>query len=124
MNWFNQNEMIINPEKYQAIIINKNGRWDETHSLDIGGEIIESRKVVGLLGLEIDYKLNFEKHISQLCKRAAGRLNAISRLNYSKVFTQNAKKILLESFVTSCFNYCPLVWHFCTNNATKRMERV
>ena len=124
INWFNQNEMIINPDKSQAIIINKNGRFNETHSLDIAGQIIESQTVVGLLGLEIDYKLNFEMHISQLCKRAAGRLNAISRLNYSKFLTKNTKKILLESFVTSCFNYCPLVWHFCTNNATKKMERV
>ena len=124
IDWFTQNEMIINPDKSKAIIINKNGRWNQTYSLNIGGDIIKSQKIVELLGLEIDYKLNFEKHISELCKRAAGRLNAISRLNNSKVLTKQTKKILLESFVSSCFNYCPIVWHFCSNNSTKRMERV
>ena len=124
INWFKQNEMIINPEKSNAIIINKTGRWNDTYSLDIGGEKIESQNVVQLLGIKIDYKLNFEKHISELCKRASGRLNAICRLNKAKVLTKQAKKILLESFVTSCFNYCPLVWHFCANKSTKRMEKV
>ena len=64
INWFKQNEMIINPEKSNAIIINKTGRWNDTYSLDIGGEKIESQNVVQLLGIKIDYKLNFEKHIT------------------------------------------------------------
>ena len=115
--------MIINPDKSKAIVINKNERWEQTYSLDIGGQI-RSQKVVELLGLEIYYKLNFENHISELCRRAAGRLNAISRLNNSKALTKEAMEIVLQSFVSSCFNYRPLVCHFCPNNSTKRMERV
>ena len=35
---------------------------------------------VNLLGIDIDGKLNFEKHISNLCIKASGQLIAICRL--------------------------------------------
>ena len=124
INWFNQNNMIINPEKSNAIIINKNGRYNETHNIRIDGQYIESEKDVNLLGLNIDYKLNFKRHISNLCKRAAARLNAINRLAYSGILNTNSKKVLIESFVQSQFNYCPLIWHFCSNESTKKMEKI
>ncbi len=116
--------MIINPDKSKAIIINKNGRLNETHVLNIGGQCIESDREVTLLGLNIDYKLNFGKHVSELCKRAAGRLNAITRLEHQHVLNSKSKKVLIESFILSCFNYCPLVWHFCSNESNKKMEKI
>ena len=64
--------MIINPDKSHVIIINKNGRVNGTHNLNIGGEIITLENCVTLLGIEIDNKLNFKKHIGGLCRRAAG----------------------------------------------------
>ena len=35
---------------------------------------------VKLLRIEIDNKLNFEKHISNTCKKASNQLNAICKL--------------------------------------------
>ena len=32
--------------------------------------------------------------------------------------------ILMKSFILSNFNYCPLVWHFCSKSDTDRMERI
>ena len=40
--------------------------------------ILESS--VKLLGIETDNKLNFEKHISSICKQATNQLNATCRL--------------------------------------------
>ena len=34
---------------------------------------------VVLLGIEIDNKLSFEKHVSTICRKAKNQLNAISR---------------------------------------------
>ena len=33
-----------------------------------------------LIGIETDNKLNFQKHVSTICKNANNQLNAISRL--------------------------------------------
>ena len=81
IDWFKQNEMLANAGKWHAIIVNRCVRHKETHTLNIAGKVIQSEKSVPLLGVEIDYKLNFEKHIGNLCKRAAGQLNAMCRIN-------------------------------------------
>ena len=47
-----------------------------------------------LLGLEIDSKLNFEKHISNLCNKSAGQLNALSRLKTYIGFEE--RKVLVK----------------------------
>ena len=124
IDWFQINDMIINAEKSHTIIINKNGRINKTHTLNIGGESIKTEQSVILLGIEIDDKLNFQKYIGGICKRAAGQLNSIHRLSSSKTLNVTTKNVLIESFVYSNFNYCPLVWHFCSPRSVRKMEKV
>ena len=79
-------------------------------SLNINSNSIISSNWVKLLGINIDSRLNFEPHVTDLCKSAASQLNALLR---SKLYlTFEARKIMIESFVYSNFNYCPLVWEF------------
>ena len=73
--------MIVSPEKFQAIIIDRKGRNNNPTEINIGGKKIYSESSVLLLGLEIDSKLNFDKHISKLGNKSAGQLNALNRLN-------------------------------------------
>ena len=75
-----------------------------------------------LFGVEIDNKLSFEKHISTLVNKASNQLNAISRIQKFMGFKE--KEILLNSFVYSNFNYCPLVWHFCSAKSVKKIEKI
>ena len=73
--WFSDNNMIVNPKKLQAII-------SSNHSccLTINNTQIKFKESVTLLGFEIDNKLNFEKHVSTICKKANNQRNAISRI--------------------------------------------
>ena len=68
--WFDDNDMSANAKKFQGMILNKNGRYNELHDFNIGGFTIRSKSHVELLGIEIDFKLNFNKYISKLCKKA------------------------------------------------------
>ena len=34
------------------------------------------------------------------------------------------KEVHLNSFVLSNFNYCPLVWHFCSSKSLKKIEKI
>ena len=79
-------------------------------SLNINSNSIISSNWVKLLGINIDSRLNFEPHVSDLCKSAASQLNALLRLKLYLTF--EARKVMIESFVYSNFNYCPLVWEF------------
>ena len=79
--WFKMNNMIVNPEKCQAIIIDKTEQNNNPTEINIDVKKSILKVVVLLLGLEIDSKLNFNKHISELCKKSAGQLNSLNRLN-------------------------------------------
>ena len=114
--------MIVNPDKFQAIVVKRNNKMKDSYSLNINQEVINSENCVKLLGVEIDDKLSFEKHISTLVKKASSQLNAISRIQKFMGFKE--KEILLNSFVYSNFNYCPLVWHFCLEKSVKRIEKI
>ena len=105
--WFKVNNMIVNPDKFQSIIIDRKGQTNNPTKLTIDGSEISSENSVTLLGLEIDSKLNFDKHISKLCNKCAGILNALCRIKRFLAF--NERKILVNSFIYGNFNYCPLV---------------
>ncbi len=114
--------MIANPEKFHALLVRKD-RKDTLHDLLFtqAGEIT-SEKSVRLLGVEIDNKLNFDIHISNLCRKAATQLNVLKMLKSFIGFKE--KQILVESFVFSNFNYCLLVWHFSSAKSLAKIEKL
>ena len=114
--------MIVNPDKFQAIVVKKNCRTKDSYALNIKKQTINSENCVKLLGIKIDNKLSFDKHISNLCKKASNQLNAIGRIQKYMGFKE--KEVLLNSFVLSNFNYCPLVWHFCSSKSLKKIEKI
>ena len=104
--------MIINPDKFQAIILDKKKSNLTNIPLTIDNQTIKSVPSVELLGIHLDDKLNFNLHISNICRSAANQLNALIRLKSYLSF--NAKRVLINSYIISNFNYCPLVWIFST----------
>ena len=65
------NKMIVNPQKFQAIVLNKK-RSDLTNTnFQVDNQVIKSVSSVELLGIHINGKLNFNLHISKICKSAA-----------------------------------------------------
>ena len=101
--------MIVNPNKFQAILLNKSKSTHVKETMNIGNEKIESLSAIKLLGIEIDDKLNFNNHINTICRSAANQLNALIRLR--RFLGIEERKALAHSFVLSNFNYCPLVIH-------------
>ena len=103
------NQMQANPDKFQAISVGK-----KTHSaltsLEIADVSIPCSENVKLLGVELDYKLDFDIQETQICKKAARQLNVSQRL--SNFLNEKSRFLIYTSFIQSNFNYCPLVWHF------------
>ena len=80
-----------------------------TYNLD--NNIIHCEDHVKLLGVTIDFKLSYDLHISNVCKKASRQLNMLKRIGRN--VCRLGKLNLYYSFIMSNFNYCPLVWHFC-----------
>ena len=94
----------------------------EDLTISINDVDIKPNNSVKLLGITLDNKLNFEKHISSICKSASCQLNALFRLKNFLGFKE--RKILIESFVYSNFNYYPLVWHFCNQQSSQKVKNL
>ena len=122
INWLDLNNMIANPDKFKAIILSKETLNTTDITFNFKGQNISAKEEVDLLGITIDNKLTFETHISSLCHKAAGQLNALKRLSY--YIPIQTCKILVEAFIFSNFNYCPLVWYFSTAKQMNKIERI
>ena len=112
--------MIINPDKFQAIILDKKKSNLTNIPLAIDNQTIKSVPSVELLGIDLDDKLNFNLHVSNICRSAANQLNASIRLKSYLSF--NAKSVLINSHIISNFIYCPLVWMFSAAKSLSKIE--
>ena len=72
--------MVVNPGKFQPTIINRLGKLKDSHELLIDNHKIDSENSLTLLDIEIDNKLNFEKHVTELCQKAGRQLNSLARI--------------------------------------------
>ena len=70
IDWFKMNDMIVNPDKFQAMILHPDKK-ESKFQLNINDSIISSEDSVTLLGIEIDSKLNFKNHVSKICRKAS-----------------------------------------------------
>ena len=114
--------MVVDDEKFQAIVVKKNAKMKDSYPLNINDLTINSENSIKLLGIEIDNKLSFEQHVSTLCNKASNQVNAIGRIE--KLMGFKEKEVLLNSIVYSKFNYCPLVWHFCSSKSLCKIEKI
>ena len=103
--WFQENNMIVNADKFQEIIVKGNSDISNQYTLNIDDNQVTSKKPVKLLGINIDNRLALDEHVSSLCKKASNQLNAISRLYRNLGFKE--KGVLINTLVYANFNYCP-----------------
>ena len=120
--WLDNNKMIVNPDKFQCIICTKDKADNTGLECKIGNKTIKTEASVKLLGIKIDNKLNFEDHVRAVCRKASAQLNALFRIKH--ILSPESKQVLINSFVMANFNYCPVVWHFTSANASHKIEMI
>ena len=75
-----------------------------------------------ILGITIDNKLTFKRHLKNICKKANQKLNTLTRI--TKLTSPFQRKTLLNSFIKSQFSYCPLIWMFTSKGLNKKINRI
>ena len=106
LTWFDNNFFKLNPDKCKLLITNH----AENVAIKIKDVNIIAEKSVKLLGIKIDNNLNFDEHVSSLCKKANMKLHALSRISH--LMNKDKLRLLMKAFIESQFAYCPLVWMF------------
>ena len=77
--WFTENLMKAHPDKFQAICIGQKTH-DAISSFQLNDTIIKCDDNVTLLGVNIDFMLNFNGHISDICRKASQQLAVLKRI--------------------------------------------
>ena len=109
--WFKDNLFKGNPDKCHLLV-----STNEKTKINIEEFSTENSDCEKLLGVKIDNKLTFDCHVSDMCKKANRKINALARI--APFININKRRILMNSVFRSQFNYCPLIWvcHSRTNN--------
>ena len=90
--WLNDNYMKVNTGK-SNLLVPRNVRT----TAKIDNNYTESEKEQVLIGITIDSNLTFENHISNICKRASQKLNALAR--FAPYMNMQKKRIIMKSFI-------------------------
>jgi hypothetical protein len=97
--WFEENCMKANPEKFQAICIGKKAN-EQIKSFHIDDIDILCEENVSLLGVNIDYLLKFDDHVSEICKKASRQLAVLKRIG--KFLTKQGRLIICLWSMLKC----------------------
>ena len=117
--WYFDNYMVLNADKCHFMCLGKNSTNVDFTFQDI---YMKNTEEVKILGVTIDNKLSFNSHIKTLCMKASQKLGALSRI--SNYLNQSEKSLIFNSMIKSHFNYCPLIWMFCSRTSNNRINRL
>ena len=102
--------MIVNETKHQALIL---GDTVYTFSFPV-------KRSIDIFGMNIENKLQFDKHVSSVYKKVNNQLNAMRR--FRKLTPKATLVKLYEAFILPHFHYFSSVWHFCGARNLEKIE--
>ena len=115
--WFSEDLLKSNADKYHLIASSK-----VPVDIQISDIKVTSESRVKLLGIHMDNRLNFDYHVSQLGKKASKKLHVLARI--FKYVETSKRSVLVNSFITSQFSYCPLIWMFHSRRMEQRTNKI
>ena len=118
--WFDNNYMCANPDKFQSIILSRDGQ--QSLSISVQDNMILSDITIKLLGVTLDNRLKFDKHVSSLYIKASRQINVLKRI--SNYLDENCRILIFKSFISSNFSYCPASWMFCGKTNLTKLEKL
>ena len=120
--WFQINSLEANPSKFQSMLLKNKNVNAEDFNIIVDNDAIDLTASMNVLGVNIDDKLNFNSHVSNMCNKAGRQLNVLQRLRGSLDYASRLS--IYKSFVMSNFNYCAVVWMFTCKSSLSKLEDI
>ena len=121
LNWFKFNGMVANPGTIQIMFLG----WKIDNSnitFAIENKQIKCKREVKLLGITIDEKLTFTKHVANICSLANNKLRALTRIR--RFLSMEQTNYLSEAYIMSACKYCPLIRMFCDKTSNSQINKI
>ncbi|GFW98318.1 RNA-directed DNA polymerase from mobile element jockey [Trichonephila clavipes] len=121
--WLTHWRIAINVDKSQAIVFRKWGVIDPPFQLTLFDDNIQWVPVVKYLGLHIDSRLTFKKHIDYLSEKFWGRISlAISLVGRRSPLSLENKVILYKQILRPVITYGSPVWGAAAATHMKKVQ--
>ena len=119
LDWSEKNGLLLNAKKSQAmLIINRNSPQNLPRIL-LGTNPIEWSNHVRNLGIYVDSRLNFSRHVSAVCSKVYATLHRLRLLKY--LTPRHVRLDLCRSLILPAFYYGAV---FCTNLRERDARRL
>ena len=83
MFWFKINSLEANPLKFQSILLKNKNVNAEDFNIIVDNDTINFSDSMKIIGVDIDDKLNFNSHVSNMCTKASRQLDVLQPLKGS-----------------------------------------
>ena len=117
--WFFNNFLVLNSDKCHFMTL---GTPNTLPNFKCKNITIKNSSSEKLLGVIIDNKLDFMEHLNTVCKKANLKLHALNRI--SRFLSPEQHVLIINAYIKSLFNYCPLVWMFCYRRIMHKMNKI
>ena len=108
--WLLQNGLHLNPSKSEAIaFLNPRSKplatlAESIQSISVAGSPIKLQSSIKSLGVHLDSKMSFDKHVSEVCRASYFHIRALRHIRSS--LTTDAAKTVASAIVGSRLDYC------------------
>ena len=103
--WFWNNFLKVNADTCRLIL-----STDESFSINIGNEVIKNSNDKKLLEVNLNNKLGFNTHVTNICNRVSQKFHALARI--SQFMSIQKLRITKKAFIAFEFGCYILVWVF------------
>ena len=105
--WADKWMVTFEPSKCKMMIISRK-RTPSKLNLYLGNSPLDTRDDIEILGVTIDRKLTWSKHIQSVSSRAGQRLGALRKL--ANKLDINGRAVVYKAQIRSIMEYAPLCW--------------
>ena len=115
MDWFKANKLTLNLEKTVCVLFSNKSK-NKKLTLNIGTYKLQNSEIVKFLGVWIDDKLAWTKHMSTLMMKLKQNMHLLKLSN--KFLTKDTKKLIYYAHIFSHLTYGILIWGNMINQGT------
>ena len=123
--WFALNGLMLNPDKTEVMLVGTSQNLassGDCSSFDMSGSSVRLVDQVKSLGVTIDNRLNFDKHISNIYRASYMNIKALRQIR-SSLDRETANSVAC-ALVTTRLDYCNSILHGMTQSNLFKLQRI
>ena len=122
--WGNLWQVELAPEKTQVMLITRRQQNPEVELpyLKLNGRILQLEQSISILGVEIDSKLTFTNHISDLAKKCGKKLACLRRVSH--LLDSKGCQLLYNAQIRPLMEYAMLSWSSCPQSFLRLLDKI